>query len=32
VAFDVESDMAKIEAQSSALHRTANQMLAILNA
>ncbi len=32
VAFDVESDMAKIEAQTSALHNAANQMLAILNA
>lgn len=32
VAFDVESDMAKIEAQAGALHNAANQMLTVLNA
>lgn len=32
VAFDVENDVAKIEAQASTIHRAANQMLTMLNA
>jgi hypothetical protein len=31
VAFDVENDMTKLELQTSLLHKTANDLLSILN-
>jgi hypothetical protein len=31
VAFDVENDMTKLEFQTSLLHKTANDLLSILN-